>query len=103
MIFDLAPEILWGGVSVLVLIVVNALLGMWAAFVAGEFDVRELPRFLREHVLGDVGPLLILGLSAPVHPAVKALYLGSVAALDLKYIAKIKDKLAPQTPPVGEV
>lgn len=98
MIFDLAPEILWGGLSVLVLIVVNALLGIWAAVVAGEFDVRELPRFLREHVLGDLGPLLILGAASVVHPAVKALYLASVAALDVKYLAKIKDKLAPATP-----
>ena len=95
MVFDLAPEILWGGVSVLVLILVNALLGMWAAWVAGEFDVRELPRFLREHVLGDLGPLLILGVASVAHPAMKALYLASVAALDIKYIAKIKDKLAP--------
>ena len=98
MVLDLAPEILWGGLSVLVLIVVNALLGMWAAFVAGEFDVRELPRFLREHVLCDLGPLLILGASAVAHPAIKALYLASVAALDLKYLAKIKDKLAPTVP-----
>jgi hypothetical protein len=95
MVFDLAPEILWGGLSVLVLIVANALLGMWAAFVAGEFDVREIPRFLREHVLCDLGPLFILGASSVVHPAMKALYLASVAALDLKYLAKIKDKLAP--------
>lgn len=90
---DLAPEILWGGLSVLVLITVNAALGAWRAYVAGEFDVRELPAFLRNHILFDGGALLILGLGSTLHPGLKVLYLLAVAFLDAKYLAKIKDKL----------
>lgn len=93
MSFDLAPEILWGGLSVLVLIIVNAALGIWRAFVADEFDVRELPAFLRNHVLFDGGALVILALGSTLHPGVKAIYLLCVAFLDAKYLAKIKDKL----------
>lgn len=90
---DLDPEILWGFLGVLIVIVVNALLGMWRAWVNKEFNVRMMPDFLRNHVLLDGGALLILVVFSPLHAGVKGLFLLSAAFLGAKYIAKIKDKL----------
>lgn len=94
MLIDLAPEILWAFLGVLIVIVVNALLGMWRAWVNKEFDVRMMPDFLRNHVLLDGGALLILAAFSPLHVGIKGLFLLSAAFLGAKYLAKIKDKLA---------
>ena len=90
---DLAPEILWTFLGVLIVIVANALLGMWKAWVSGEFDVRMMPDFLRNHVLLDGGALLILAAFSPLHVGIKGLFVLSAAFLGAKYLAKIKDKL----------
>jgi hypothetical protein len=72
------------------------MLGMWQALVAGEFNVRLMPDFLKKHLLPDGGTVCILALFSILHPVVKVIFFGVVAMVDLKYGAKIKDKLVTQ-------
>lgn len=93
---DLDPLVLGGLISSLVLIAANAILGMWQAWIIGEFNVRLMPDFLKKHLLPDGGAVCILAMFSVLHPVIKAIFFGVVAMVDIKYAAKIKDKLVTQ-------
>lgn len=90
-------EIALALLALLVLIMVNAALGIIRAIADDVFDVREMARFVRQHVLFDVGALMILASASVVQEAITAIFYAAAAALTVKYLAKIKDKLLPIT------
>ena len=90
---NLSREVFMTFMGLLALIAVNTLLGILRAFVNGEFDVRHLPDFLRQHVLFDAGGLSVLALVSTVQPEIQGVFYASSGFLAVKYLAKIKDKL----------
>lgn len=92
MTINLDPKILWGFVSVLTLIVVKTLLTWVIAWKAGEFDIREAPRFLISNVLPYCAALAILAAPSIWMPELANFFLGFVALVDAKYVAEIIDR-----------
>ncbi len=79
--------------TVLAIITLDTVLGILASLKQGEFDWRELPRFLQTAILPFVGGLLLLGLVSMLSPEIAALYYAAVAATSAKFMAEIKDKV----------
>lgn len=92
MTLNLDPKILWGFVSVLTFIVVKTLLTWVIAWKAGEFDIREAPRFLVTNVLPYCAALAILAIPSVWMPELSNFFLGFVGLVDAKYIAEIIDR-----------
>ena len=81
-------------VVVISTILIDTLLGVFKAIRENEFDVRELPRFLRTSVLPYIGGLIVIGLAAEYVGKPYILMFHTIAAaVFVKYIAEIKDKL----------
>lgn len=81
---------------VVVAIVIDVLLGAIKAAKADydSFDFRKLPKFLATGVLPYVGGLGILALAAEfVGDVFVGLFYPAAAAVTIKYVAEIKDKL----------
>ena len=76
-------------------ILIDALLGMILAAIAGEFDFRQMPRFLASNVLPYVGGLLIFALAAHWLPEPYEAVFYPVAAMALvMFLTKIADKIS---------
>lgn len=86
------PEVWYALGAVLILILADVAMGILAAVVTSSFDVRKLPSFLRQNVLPYLGSLLLLALLAK-QPEMEALFFAAVAAVTLKFLADLKDKL----------
>lgn len=77
-------------------IVVDTVLGALKSVKSDyDFDIRKLPQFLASGVLPYVGGLGVLALAAQfVGEPFAALFYASAAAVTLKYVAEIKDKIS---------
>ena len=89
----LEKQIVMAFIAVLVLIGIDVLLGIFVGLKAGKFDVRVLPQFLQTAVVPYVGGLVVLLAGSYFVPEVKAAFAATIAALTLKYIADVNDKL----------
>lgn len=75
-------------------ILIDTLFGIFNAIKQGEFDIRELPRFLATSLFPYVGGLLVLALVAQyVGPPFEYLFYAVALAVLAKYVAEITDKL----------
>ncbi|WP_027364036.1 hypothetical protein [Desulfotruncus alcoholivorax] len=92
--FLIAPKVLVSLGSALGLIIVDFCLGVFLALKQGDFDVRKLPKFLETGVIPYVGALVLLALFIGISPGLEAIFFACTAAIGLKYLADIKDKLA---------
>ncbi len=90
-VFD--PVILKTLGTVLILVALNVLLGIVLSFKAGNFDVRQLPRFLQTDILPILAPLVLLAAAISVYPDLKAVFAASAAFVIAKYLAEVKDKV----------
>lgn len=79
--------------AVLVLIIIDVLLGIIQSVKEHTFDVRKLPQFLETMVLPYGGSLIVLLLGASFSDGVKGVLLAGCAAISVKVLAEIKDKL----------
>lgn len=82
--------------AVLVLILLDALLGIILSIKATTFDVRKLPQFAVTNLLPYGGALLFLALASYLAgdyaTQLLAIYFAAAAATAAKFIAEIKDK-----------
>ena len=90
---DLDITIVYTLLAALGVIVLDTLLGIVKAFAAGEFDWRQLPKFMQSALLPYVGSLVILSVFAFFMPAIKTLLYAAAAAVGGKFMVEIKDKL----------
>ena len=79
--------------TVLAIITLDTLLGILVSLKQGEFNFRELPRFLQTAILPFVGGLLLLGLVSMLSPEIAAIFYAAVAATAAKFLAEVKDKV----------
>jgi uncharacterized membrane protein YfcA len=79
--------------TVLAIIALDTVLGILASLKQGEFDWRELPRFLQTAILPYIGGLLLLGLVSMLSNEVAAIFYAAAAATTAKFLAEIKDKV----------
>lgn len=79
--------------TVLAIITLDTVLGILASLKQGEFDWRELPRFLQTAILPYIGGLLLLGLVSMLSNEVAAIFYAAVAATAAKFLAEVKDKV----------
>lgn len=87
-------EILLGIKICLIAIVADTLLGWIFAFVKGEFDIREAPRFLQTAVLPYIGSLLIVAGLAYLEPSYMPIFAIVTGIITAKFgVEAIKDKI----------
>jgi hypothetical protein len=79
--------------TVLAIIALDTVLGVLVSLKQGQFNFRELPRFLQTAILPFVGGLLLLGLVSMLSPEIAAIFYAAVAATGAKFLAEIKDKV----------
>ena len=79
--------------TVLAIIALDTVLGILASLKQGEFNFRELPRFLQTAILPYIGGLLLLGLVSMLSPEIAAIFYAAVAATTAKFLVEIKDKV----------
>ena len=81
---------------VVVLIVIDVFLGVFKALKTDHnFDIRKLPQFLASGVLPYIGGLGVLALAAQfVGEPFGGIFYPATAAVAVKYVAEIKDKVA---------
>jgi len=90
----IAPKVLAALGGALALILADFVLGVLIAMKRGELDARKLPQFLQTSVLPYMGSLVLLALFVGVSPVLETIFFTVTAAVGLKYLADIKDKLA---------
>jgi len=90
----MGPKVLAALAGVLALILLDFVLGVLIAMKEGTFDVRKLPQFLESSFIPYAGGLLILALFSNVDPTLSVLFLTIAAAVYVKFLADIKDKVA---------
>lgn len=72
----------------------DTLLGWVFAFVKGEFDIREAPRFLQTAVLPYMGSLLIVAGLAYLEPSYMPVFIFLTGIITAKFgVEAIKDKI----------
>lgn len=72
----------------------DTLLGWVFAFIKGEFDIREAPRFLQTAVLPYIGSLLIVAGLAYLDPVYKPVFVMITGIITAKFgVEAIKDKI----------
>ena len=82
-------------VYVVVAIFVDALFGAILAIKVGEFNFKELPRFVGTNILPYVLGLLVLALVAEYQGAVfQYLFYTTALLVVARYIAKVKEKIS---------
>ena len=87
-------EILLGIKICLIAIVADTLLGWLFAFIKGEFDIREAPRFLQTAILPYVGSLLIVAGLAWLDPIYMPVFVCITGIITAKFgVEAIKDKI----------
>jgi hypothetical protein len=87
-------EILLGIKICLIAIIADTLLGWLFAFIKGEFDIREAPRFLQTAVLPYVGSLLIVAVLAYLDSVYMPVFVVITGIITAKFgIEAIKDKI----------
>ncbi len=87
-------EILLGIKICLIAIVGDTLLGWLFAFIKGEFDIRQAPRFLQTAVLPYVGSLMIVAGLAYIDPAYMPVFIAITGIITAKFgVEAIKDKI----------
>lgn len=79
--------------TVLAIITLDTLLGILVSLKQGEFNWRELPRFMQTAILPYVGGLLLLGLVSMLSPEIASIFYAAAAATTAKFLAEIKDKI----------
>lgn len=79
--------------TVLAIITLDTLLGILVSLKQGEFNWRELPRFMQTAILPYIGGLLLLGLVSMLSPEIAAIFYAAVAATAAKFLAEVKDKV----------
>jgi len=89
----MAPKVLAALGGALALILADFVLGVFLSAKQGKFDVRKLPQFLSTSVLPYVGSLVLLALFVGVSPVLETVFFAVTAAVAVKYLADIKDKL----------
>ncbi len=87
-------EILLGIEICLIAIIGDTLLGWLFAFIQGQFDIREAPRFLQTAVLPYIGSLLIVAALAYLDPSYMGLFVVVTGIITAKFgVEAIKDKI----------
>ena len=87
-------EILLGIKICLIAIVADTLLGWLFAFVRGEFDIRDAPRFLQTAVLPYIGSLLIVAGLAYLEPSYMPVFIIVTGIITAKFgVEAVKDKI----------
>ena len=87
-------DILTGIQVCLIAILGDTLLGWLFAFIKGEFDIREAPRFLQTAVLPYVGSLLIVAVLAYLDPVYMPVFVVITGIITAKFgMEAIKDKI----------
>ncbi len=87
-------EILLGIKICLIAIVGDTLLGWLFAFIKGEFDIRQAPRFLQTAVLPYVGSLLIVAVLAYLDSVYMPVFVVITGIITAKFgVEAIKDKI----------
>jgi len=87
-------EILLGIKICLIAIIGDTLLGWVLAFVNGEFDIREAPRFLQTAILPYIGSLLIVAALAYLDPSYMPLFVIVTGIITAKFgVEAVKDKI----------
>ena len=87
-------EILLGIKICLIAIVADTLLGWLFAFIKGEFDIREAPRFLQTAVLPYIGSLLIVAGLAYLEPSYMPIFVIVTGIIAAKFgVEAVKDKI----------
>lgn len=87
-------EILLGIKICLIAIIADTLLGWLFAFIKGEFDIREAPRFLQTAILPYVGSLMIVAGLAYIDPAYMPVFIAITGIITAKFgVEAIKDKI----------
>ena len=87
-------EILLGIKICLIAIIADTLLGWLFAFVNGEFNIREAPRFLQTAILPYIGSLLIVAVLAYLDPSYMPLFVIVTGIITAKFgVEAIKDKI----------
>ncbi len=87
-------EILLGIKICLIAIIADTLLGWLFAFIKGEFDIREAPRFLQTAILPYVGSLLIVAVLAYLDSVYMPVFVVITGIITAKFgIEAIKDKI----------
>jgi len=87
-------EILLGLKICVIAILADTLLGWVFAFIRGEFDIREAPRFLQTAVLPYVGSLLIVAGLAYLDPQYMPVFIIVTGIITAKFgVEAIKDKI----------
>jgi len=89
----MAPKVLTALGGALALILADFLLGVFLSLKQGKFDFRKLPQFLATSVLPYMGSLVLLALFVGVSPVLETIFFTVTAAVAMKYLADIKDKL----------
>jgi hypothetical protein len=87
-------EILLGIKICLIAIIADTLLGWLFAFIKGEFDIREAPRFLQTSILPYVGSLLIVAVLAYLDSVYMPVFVVITGIITAKFgVEAIKDKI----------
>jgi hypothetical protein len=87
-------EILLGIKICLIAIIADTLLGWLFAFIKGEFDIREAPRFLQTAILPYVGSLLIVAVLAYLDSVYMPVFVVITGIITAKFgMEAIKDKI----------
>lgn len=87
-------DILTGIQICLIAIISDTLLGWLFAFIKGEFDIREAPRFLQTAILPYIGSLLIVAVLAYLDPSYMPLFVIVTGIITAKFgVEAIKDKI----------
>lgn len=87
-------EILLGIKICLIAIIADTLLGWLFAFIKGEFDIREAPRFLQTAILPYVGSLLIVAVLAYLDSVYMPVFVVITGIITAKFgVEAIKDKI----------
>jgi len=87
-------EILLGIKICLIAIIADTLLGWLFAFIKGEFNIREAPRFLQTAILPYIGSLLIVAVLAYLDPSYMPLFVIVTGIITAKFgVEAIKDKV----------
>lgn len=87
-------EILLGLKICVIAIMADTLLGWIFAFIRGEFDIREAPRFLQTAVLPYMGSLLIVAGLAYLDPQYMPVFIIVTGIITAKFgVEAIKDKI----------
>jgi hypothetical protein len=87
-------DILTGIQICLIAIIGDTLLGWVLAFVKGEFDIREAPRFLQTAILPYVGSLLIIAGLAYLDAQYMPVFVIVTGIITAKFgVEAVKDKI----------